>query len=83
MVYPLKLMVPLFVRLLITQLPVRFQVLPFSMVITALSDTAVHPSSLSTTFTVPPTMSDQMAADELSEVVTVRLLAFVVPPPVV
>lgn len=76
-------MVPLLARLLITQLPVRFQVLPFSMVITALSDTAVHPSSLSTTFTVPPPLSDLMAADELPEVVTVRLLAFVVPPPVV
>lgn len=35
------------------------------------------------TLTVPPPRSDLMAADELPEVVTVRLDALVVPPPVV
>lgn len=40
-VYPLKLIVPLFVRLVIVQFPVRFQEQPLSTVITALSLTAV------------------------------------------
>lgn len=46
-VCPLKLMVPLFVRLVIVQSPVSVQVLPFSIVTTALAETASPPSSFS------------------------------------
>ena len=53
MVYPLKLMVPLVVRLLMVQSPVRFQVLPASIVRTALSETAVPFCALSTMLMVP------------------------------
>ena len=53
MVYPLKLMVPLLVRLLMVQSPVRFQVLPASIVRTALSETAVPFCALSTMLMVP------------------------------
>ena len=35
------------------------------------------------TLTVPPPRSERMAADELPEVSTTKLLALVVPPPVV
>lgn len=52
-VYPLKLMVPLFVRLVIVQSPVSVQVLPSSIVTTALSETASPPSSFSSMLIVP------------------------------
>ncbi len=46
-------MVPLLVRLVTVQSPVRFHVQPLSTVITALSLTAEPPSALSTMLTVP------------------------------
>ena len=46
-------MVPLLVRLVSVQLPVRFQVQPLSIATIALSLTAVPPSALSTMLMVP------------------------------
>ena len=52
-VWPLKFIVPLFVRLVIVQSPVSVHVLPFSIVTTALLSTAVPPSALSMILIVP------------------------------
>ena len=49
----MKLMVPLLVRLVSVQLPVRFHVQPFSIATIALSLTAVPPSALSMMLMVP------------------------------
>ena len=46
-------MVPLLVRLVSVQLPVRFRVQPFSIATTALSLTAVPPPALSMMLMVP------------------------------
>lgn len=75
MVWPLKLMVPLLVRLVRVQSPVRVHVEPFSMVTTALFSTAVPPapSGLSggvpsrALMEVPPALSDELAVDVLDE----------------
>ena len=53
MVWPLKLILPLFVRLVIVQSPVSVQVQPDPMVTTALSETTAPPSALSTMLIVP------------------------------
>ena len=53
MLWPLKLILPLFVRLVIVQSPVSVQVQPDPMVTTALSETTAPPSALSTMLIVP------------------------------
>ena len=49
----MKLMVPLLVRLVSVQLPIRFQVQPLSIATIALSLTAMPPSALSMMLMVP------------------------------
>ena len=74
MVWPLKLIVPLCMRLVIVQSPVSVQVQPDPMVTTALSETAAPPSALSTMLIVPVKLLPFWSVRSSVEIVSTRIL---------